>query len=191
MSFIVIGFMLKVGFDVWFKIAEHGSTSSAIAIFLSRLTLFMFINIMIFKGLKQPLILLDETANMANKKQPLSKSSQDKYLEKLLSYTNEFKPYLNPEITLEELARLVDIPPRSLSWILNELLNQSFYEFINRCRVKESERIFRELESDNKTILEVLFEVGFNSISSFNTAFKKYNEMTPTEYRKLKSIQFN
>jgi AraC-like DNA-binding protein len=191
MTFVVSGFILKVGFDVWFKLAEHDSTGSVVAIYASRLILFLFINIMVFKGLKKPFLLLGETSIINEKKQPLSKSLQDKYLEKLLSYTCEFKPYLNPEITLEELAGLVDIPPRSLSWILNERLNQSFYEFINRYRVKESERIFRELDSDHKTILEVLFEVGFNSKSSFNTAFKKYNEMTPTEYRKLKSVQLN
>lgn len=190
MSFIVVGFILKVGFDVWFKLAEHGSTSSTIAIYLSRLVLFLFINIMIFKGLKQPSILLGETSVITDKKQPLSKTSQDKYLEKLLSYTREFKPYLDPDITLEKLASLVDIPPRSLSWILNECLNQSFYDFINSYRVKESERIFRELDSDHKTVLEVLFEVGFNSKSSFNTAFKKINKITPTQYRKLKSVQY-
>lgn len=191
MSFIVTGFILKVGFDVWYKLAEHGSTGSFIAIYSSRLILFLFINIMIYKGLKQPLIWLAETTFISDKKQPLSKTSQDKYLQKLLSFTEEFKPYLNPELTLEELANLVDIPPRSLSWILNECLNQSFYDFINSYRVKESERLFRELDSNHKTILEVLFEVGFNSKSSFNTAFKKYNKMTPTEYRKLKSVQFN
>ena len=188
MSFVVTGFILKVGFDVWYKIAEHGSTGSIISIYLSRLVLFLFINIMILKGLKQPLIWLGETAIITDKKQPLSKTSQDEYLERLLSYTEEFKPYLDPDITLEKLAGLVNIPPRSLSWILNECLKQSFYEFINCYRIKESERIFRETNSDYKTVLEVLFEVGFNSKSSFNNAFKKFTKITPTEYRKLKSV---
>jgi len=191
MSFIVIGFIIKVGFDIWYVLAEYGSTGSTIAIYLSRIILFLFINIIIYKGLKEPLIWHGETSILNNKKQPLSKTLQDKYLEKLLSYTREYKPYLNPEITLEKLATFVDIPPRSLSWILNDCLKQSFYDFINYYRIKESKKIFKDFSSNHKTVLEVLYEVGFNSKSSFNTAFKKYNKITPTEYRKLKSLQLN
>jgi AraC-like DNA-binding protein len=146
---------------------------------------------MIFKGLKQPSIWLGEMENDNKSKEPLSKALQDKYLEKLLSYASKYKPYLDPEITLEQLSNIVDIPPRSLSWILNVRLNQSFYDFINSYRIKESEKIFREMNSNKKTILEVLFEVGFNSKSSFNTAFKKYTEMTPTQYRRLVSGSLN
>lgn len=68
--------------------------------------------------------------------------------------------------------------------MINEGLNQNFYDFINYHRVKESERLLREPDSDFKTVLEVLFEVGFNSKSSFNTAFKKINGVTPTQFKK-------
>lgn len=187
MNFIVTGFIFKTGFDIWYKIAESGSTSRIIAIYSSCIILFIFLNVMIYMGLKHPFIWSGVSPNVNKKKLALSKSLQDKYLEKLFSYTREYKPYLNPDISIEELANNVNIPARTLSWILNQRLNQNFNDFINSLRVKESERIFREIESNRKTIQEVLFEVGFNCKSSFNAAFKKHTNMTPTEFRKIKS----
>ncbi len=190
MYFILSGFTLKIMFDVWFSMSPYGSLSSTTAIYLSRLTLFLFINIMIYKGLKQPYIWLGQPDNEKEKKPSLSKTSQETYLEKLINFTKKYKPYLNPDLTLEELSHMVKIPPRSLSAVLNEGLNQNFYDFINSYRIKESEQILNSSPHE-KTVLEVLYEVGFNSKSSFNTAFKKFNGMTPTQYKKHKSLQLN
>jgi AraC-like DNA-binding protein len=97
------------------------------------------------------------------------------------------KPYLDPDLSFEQLSKMVSIPPRSLTIVLNECLNQNFYDFINSYRVQESARILMEKNPQYKTVLEVLLEAGFNNKSSFNTAFKKYNGMTPSEFRKLQA----
>lgn len=191
LTFVVAGFLLKILFDFWFQWAPWGSTSGTVALYSSRLTLFLFLNVMMFKGLKQPVIWQGETMVEKERKSALSKISQEKYLETILAYVEKHKPYLKPDITLEELARKIDIAPRSVSMVLNECLNQNFYDFINSYRIKESERLLREPDSQFKTVLEVLFEVGFNSKSSFNTAFKKFNGMTPTQYKKLKTAELN
>ena len=185
MSFILAGFLLKWSCDVCFFIAGGSGKVASVALIISRVSLYLFISLMIYKALKQPYLLLGKNYDGRLKKQSLSAISKDTYLEKLLSFMEREKPYLDPDITLEQMAKRVSIPPRSLTTVLNECLNQNFYDFINRYRVKESIDILLQKSPRYKTILEVLYEVGFNNKSSFNTAFKKHNGMTPTEYRKL------
>ena len=62
-------------------------------------------------------------------------------------------------------------------------MGQHFYDLINRYRIEEAARLLTDPEDEKITILEVLYQVGFNSKSSFNTLFKKYMGMTPTEFR--------
>jgi AraC-like DNA-binding protein len=85
---------------------------------------------------------------------------------------------------LMDLAEQVSIPYRALSEVINNKLKQNFYDFINSYRIHESKKLLSEKTERLKTILEVLYEVGYNSKSSFNSAFKKFTGMTPTEYRK-------
>jgi AraC-like DNA-binding protein len=66
-------------------------------------------------------------------------------------------------------------------------MGQNFYDFINRHRIDEASRLLTNPADEKITILEVLYEVGFNSKSSFNTLFKKYTGLTPTEFRKKQS----
>ena len=94
------------------------------------------------------------------------------------------KPHRNPEITLKELADSLGMHPNHISQIINEKLNQNFYDFINNYRIKEAERLLTS--GSDLNILEIAFESGFKSKSTFNTAFKKHTGLTPTEYKKKK-----
>jgi len=191
MYFILVGFLLKWSCDVCFHIAGNSGTFASGALLTSRASLFLFITIMIYKGLKHPCLLLGDTYDSQLRKQSLSAVSKETYLQKLLGFMEREKPYLDPDLTLEQLAKRVSIPSRSLTTVLNEYLNRNFYDFINSYRVKESTGILLEKSPRYKTVLEVLYEVGFNNKSSFNIAFKKHNGMTPTEYRKLQTPQFH
>ncbi|MGD2035126.1 MAG: helix-turn-helix domain-containing protein [Bacteroidales bacterium] len=191
MNFVLIGFLIKWSCDLCYFFAKPESVFSSAVLIASRSTLFLFINIMIFKSLKQPYIFLGKKYYPNERKQSLSEMSKETYLQKLLGFMDREKPYLNPDLTMEQLSKMVSIPPRSLTTVLNECLNQNFYDFINSYRVNDSARILLEQTPRYKTILEVLFEVGFNSKSSFNMAFKKYIGMTPTEYRKIQTSQLH
>ena len=74
-------------------------------------------------------------------------------------------------------------PARYLSQVINAHTGLNFYDFISQYRIEEAKKILSE-PFTNKTVLEVLYEVGFNSKSSFNTAFKKFTGVTPTHYKK-------
>jgi AraC-like DNA-binding protein len=102
----------------------------------------------------------------------------------VLNYMETNKPYLESELTLEQLASRLALKPRMLSQTINETLGQNFFDFINRFRIKEASRLLTNPPDKKITIQEIFYEAGFNSKSSFNTLFKKYTGLTPKEFRK-------
>jgi AraC-like DNA-binding protein len=91
---------------------------------------------------------------------------------KLQQYMNEEKPFLNPSLTIQDVSNDIQIPVRDLSLLINHKLEQHFYDFINAYRIENAKNILKDVAKSKVTILEILYEVGFNSKSSFNTAFK-------------------
>ncbi|MCP4153197.1 MAG: AraC family transcriptional regulator [bacterium] len=116
-------------------------------------------------------------------KTALTETQINKYKEKLLHHMDTEKPYLDPELNITQLANQIDIPPHDMSQLLNQGLDQNFYFFVNKYRIEESKRMLSE-KKIQKTVLEVLFETGFSSKSTFNRIFKQYTGATPTQYMK-------
>lgn len=105
-------------------------------------------------------------------------------LMKLQQYMFETKPFINPSLTIQDVSEAIEIPVRDLSLLINHKLGQHFYDFVNTYRIENAMNILKDVTKSKVTILEILYEVGFNSKSSFNTAFKKHTGNTPTSYRK-------
>lgn len=103
---------------------------------------------------------------------------------KLKKYMVEKKPYLNSSLTIQDVSSDIEIPVRDLSLLINHQIGQHFYDFVNTYRIENAMEILKDTSKSKVTILEILYEVGFNSKSSFNTAFKKHTGNTPTTYRK-------
>ena len=187
--FVICGFSIKWGFDMWYAFENlTGGNWGSVALGLSRLTLFLFINIMIYFGLNQSPVLVESINEIKDSKRSLSDDLLDKYAARLSSYMDLHKPYLEPDITLIQLSDMVRIPPRSLSEVLNKALGKNFYDFINSYRIKESKRLLAEHSAASVTVLEILYRVGYNSKSSFNAAFKKHVGMTPSQYKSQISV---
>ena len=98
-------------------------------------------------------------------------------------YMQENEPFLDPSLTIQELSNQINIPVRDLSVLINHHINQHFFDFVNEYRIQKAMNILKDASKKHLTVLEILYEVGFNSKSSFNTSFKKYTNLTPTEYR--------
>ena len=90
--------------------------------------------------------------------------------------------FLQPELTLEQLAESLDLSSRLVSNIINHHFGKSFFEFINFYRVEKAKLLLAD-NKNNLAMLDVMTEAGFNSKSAFNRFFKKYARMTPTEFR--------
>lgn len=99
----------------------------------------------------------------------------------LSAFMTQHKPYLDSALTLQGLAEQTEIPEKQLSFLINKVLGTHFYDYINTFRIEESKLL---LKDDSLNIQQIMYQVGFNSKSSFNTAFKKQVLQTPTQYRK-------
>ena len=100
-------------------------------------------------------------------------------LENLL---REQRPYLNPGLSLNELADLAQMPAHQVSKIINEGMEKNFFDFINSYRVEAFKERIEQSEHLERTILSLALDVGFNSKTAFNRAFKKHTGITPREY---------
>ncbi|OCA79196.1 hypothetical protein BBH99_19750 [Chryseobacterium contaminans] len=103
-------------------------------------------------------------------------------LKPLLDFMKTEKPYLDDKLTLQKLAEQMNMPEKQLSLLINQHIGKHFFDFINEFRINDAKVLLRE--QPQLTVLEILYEVGFNSKSSFYTAFKKETHQTPTDYRK-------
>lgn len=124
-----------------------------------------------------------------NNKYETSNLSEDKkqlYVQKLDGYMKTHKPYLEPELTLSHLADQIEIPSHYLSQIVNEKLGQNFLDYINNHRIEEAKMKLIDANSQQFTILSIAFDAGFNSKSTFYSAFKKATGMTPNQFRNSK-----
>jgi len=97
----------------------------------------------------------------------------------------EEKVFTQNKLTLGELAEMILISSHNLSEVINTKTGMNFFDFINQYRIEEVKREIINPENDNLTLLAIAMNAGFNSKSSFNTLFKKYENITPTEYRKV------
>ena len=102
---------------------------------------------------------------------------------KITALMEEEKLYQEPELTLQQLAVRLQIPTYQVSQAFNEGMKKNFYDVVNGYRVEEAKRLLLDPQSLNYTILSIGFEAGFNSKTTFNTVFKKFTGLTPTEYR--------
>lgn len=98
------------------------------------------------------------------------------------------KIYLNNDLSLIDLARILNIHQNHLSQVINEKENKNFYTYINTLRIKEFIELAQRPENKNLTLLAIAFSCGFNSKSTFNKHFKLYTGTTPKNYLMNKVI---
>lgn len=115
----------------------------------------------------------------------LNEEKIETYFQKLDNYLRSQKPYLNSELKLSEISENLEISNNHLSQIINQKYDKNFYELINSLRLEE---VKKNLAEQDKTILSIAYECGFNSKTTFNTIFKKEVGLTPSQYRKKIAI---
>lgn len=100
----------------------------------------------------------------------------------------EEKWFLNPSLSLRELAENVNVSSNKLSWLLNERIGQNFNEYINSFRLENFKEIALNSANNHLTLLALAYESGFNSKSVFNAFFKKIEGMTPKAWLRSNQI---
>ena len=101
----------------------------------------------------------------------------------------EEKPYLDNDLTITHLAVKLNTNLYKLSQVINESLNQTFYDLINSYRIEESKRLLQGPEAGKYTITSIAQDAGFTSKSAFYSAFRRKTGMTPGEYMERMRVE--
>ncbi|MEL6636960.1 MAG: AraC family transcriptional regulator [Bacteroidota bacterium] len=192
--------LLLFSFSLFKQVYRHTGPSAdafnLVRVIMVLLLLFFFLYIIrkalyypqLFRGINSELravsaLVTEQAAPVAAE---LDAEDQQK-IDQLRAFMESEKPYLDSSLTLQKLARHCGMAANELSILINHKAGQHFFDFVNEYRIREAQAQLRDPDQKQRTILEILYAVGFNSKSSFNTAFKKYSGMTPSAYRKSRS----
>ncbi len=92
--------------------------------------------------------------------------------------------YLHPNLTLRDLAEAIDTSEKKLSYLLNQKLQTSFYDYLNRHRIEAFKKAYGNEDHQHLSIAGVALNCGFKSKSSFYRAFKASEGVSPAQYFK-------
>lgn len=141
----------------------------------------------VLKALYHPKLFLgvDKNLRPIQSNKMFDHSEYKEELDQLADYMHTEMPYLDAELSLQKLATGLGLPDKQVSQLINQQLGKHFFDYINEFRIQEAKALLKD--QPDLTVLEILYQVGFNSKSSFYTAFKKETGETPTNYRKSAS----
>jgi AraC-like DNA-binding protein len=125
----------------------------------------------------------DDSSAKKYEKSQLTPERSERYLNKLLQFMENERAFTDGTLTIQKLADRLSIPAPYLSQTINERLGKSFPDFINSYRIEEAKKKLRDPALKHLSVLGIAEDVGFSSKSSFNSVFKKYTDMTPSEFR--------
>ncbi|MEM7298398.1 MAG: AraC family transcriptional regulator, partial [Bacteroidota bacterium] len=126
---------------------------------------------------------LQKISQSKYKTTPISEEQSEVLFKKVSQLIIEEKRYKNTDITLKSLSGQLNVSTQILSLVINQKSKMNFNSFINHHRIEEAIKVMRDEKHNNLTIAAIAFEIGFNSLSSFNSAFKKQIGKTPKNYR--------
>lgn len=114
----------------------------------------------------------------------LSDEECKRLLRKLETLMKEDKPYTNPDLKSVELARMIGTTSHSLSFLFNQYLRTSYYDYVNKYRVDEFKRLVADTDTSKYTLSAMAERCGFSSRATFFRHFKAHTGLTPAEYLK-------
>jgi len=99
----------------------------------------------------------------------------------LQHYFTRRQPYLDPQLDLQQVARECGYSRNQISYLLNQVLGQSFYRYVNQARLQH---LLAELERAGPApkVDDLAFAAGFNSLSAFYKCFRQHTGLSPKAY---------
>ena len=183
MKTIAMGFggliILYMTESIWMTL-NFNAVDSIVTISTSIYNLFCFAFLLI--SIKQIITRPEAFSNMRIRI-PFKKEKMEDIeteLNLILSYVLHQKQYKNPNLNRKKISDVTGLGVHLISEIINSEFEKNFNDWINDYRINEAKS---HLTNSQLSIKEIRFDVGFNSKSAFNTAFKKRMNMTPSAYR--------
>ncbi|GAB3641837.1 helix-turn-helix domain-containing protein [Spirosoma arcticum] len=136
-------------------------------------------------GLKGYFYARNSPVSVANRKvsaTPIPAETVDRAVYLLTTAMATDKLYLDPELTVEKVGRHTQLPPKTVSFVLNQHLQKSFNTFVNEYRVEAVKGQLTNSANEYLTLTGIAFECGFNSQATFQRAFRQTTGVSPKEY---------
>lgn len=159
-------------------------------------TLLIFLYILSFGGLQQKqliseneeinlntIVSLQKSTDTQYLKSSLKDEQAEEYLKRLVDFMNTSGIWKDNELSIAKVADHSGISRHHITQILNQYLQKNFNTFVNEYRVEHAKQMFGLKNYANWSILAIAYECGFNSKATFNSFFKKYTGITPSEYK--------
>ncbi|CAG5067446.1 hypothetical protein DYBT9623_00167 [Dyadobacter sp. CECT 9623] len=127
-------------------------------------------------------VISSKTNTQTEKQERLSESQIAALKEKLEKLMRSEKVFLDNELSLPGLSQKMHISIHELSYLINKVYGQNFFAFVNGYRIEEAKRLLLSGETEKLNMLGIAYESGFNSKTTFNTAFKKSTGQSPSEF---------
>jgi AraC-like DNA-binding protein len=177
-------------YEISLLIITLNSTYSIKVDYMLALTCGVFIYVLTYLSITQSKYLAASYPEIDKKyeKSSLPDEISKAYLNRILAYFNDSKPFINQEFKLTDLASALNLSPNHVSQVLNKELKKSFHEFVNEYRNQEAIKLMSDPDYDHFSLQGIAEEVGFNSKSSFNRSFKKHTGKTPSEFLKENKV---
>ncbi|MDR2086089.1 MAG: helix-turn-helix domain-containing protein [Dysgonamonadaceae bacterium] len=137
-----------------------------------------------FQIILKPVLFSGEIPNPCLTKIPENKAQVDRSIVyKLEEVMDTLKLYINQDLSLQELSDVLNISRNQLSYVLNNYIQQNFYDYIQLLRLNECKKRLLDPKYAHLSIISIAYDSGFNSKTVFYRTFKKYEKMTPTEFQ--------
>lgn len=194
---LFLGFLIIMTFDFLLSVlaVSFSVINSSYASMISTIAFTVFMYFITIKGKLSSEIYhlrkLDDSPKFETEPQTkntdktLEENKEIKILaDKIVQIIEEQNLYKEMGLTVNDIAEKIDTPPYLVSQAINVSLEKNFFELINRYRVEEAKRLLLDESWNYLSIVGIGFEAGFNSKTAFNTCFKKYTGMTPSQFKK-------
>ncbi len=126
----------------------------------------------------------DETQFVKYKNSGLTDNARNEVAQALSDLMQREKLYRESELKLETLAQKLGVERHYVSQVINQNFGVNFFEYINLLRIEEAKNLLLSSDTNILNIIEVAYQVGYNTKNTFNTAFRRIVGVTPSEFRK-------
>jgi ligand-binding sensor domain-containing protein/AraC-like DNA-binding protein len=175
----------KEGADFFFRVSYRMPAHEVLLLILTGLLAVMLVAVMrlIDRRAKEREMLRIFKDDERYKTSGMKPKAVRKHMLELLTLMDEEKPYLDPDMSVAKLAQRLELPKEHISQIINQRFYMNFNQFLNKYRIEEAKKLLRDPRQKDFVVLKIAYDVGFNSKSTFNTAFKKFTGISPSQYR--------
>lgn len=158
-----------------------------------QILILLLVNVITYQGLKNPQsfqqiseadMALTRSSINKNGVSTIDRNTLQELANKIEEYMKQEKPHLNPELNIKILAAAIGVPEKTISQTINHVIGFNFSDYVNSYRIEDARLKLDQETEDSLSIKEIMYDVGFNSRSVFNSVFKKKTGLTPSEYKK-------